>query len=78
MIGVQVRIIKPPKGYANGVTLDAFRPGQTYYLPPTLARYLVHEGFAQIELRQRDRSLRPRQNDRRLPVPPPRKPSKPT
>lgn len=63
--GIQVRIIQPPKGGANGLTFDVFRLGQTYDLPAALASHLVAEGFAQIEMRRRERSLRPRQNDRR-------------
>lgn len=47
------------------MSLHYYHPGEAYDVSPELAEYLVAEGFASIEMRQRERSSRPRINDRR-------------
>ena len=60
-----VRVIKQPIGTISGLELDHFKLGRTYELHPSLADYLVLEGYAVIEMRRLARSRRPRPNDRR-------------
>lgn len=64
-IDVIVRVIKKPTGTINGIELRHYQLGHTYDLDPSLADYLVVEGFAVVEMRQRNRSQRFRPNDRR-------------
>jgi hypothetical protein len=47
------------------MSLHYYYAGVAYDLAPELAEYLVAEGFASIEMRQRERSSRPRVHDRR-------------
>jgi len=47
------------------MSLHYYHAGEAYDLAPELAEYLVAEGFASIEMRQRERSTRPRAHDRR-------------
>ena len=63
--GMKVRITRAPRGVVDGMSLHYYHPGEAYDVSPELAEYLVAEGFASIEMRQRDRSSRPRSNDRR-------------
>jgi hypothetical protein len=50
----------------NGVSLRHYVPGQAYELgDPSLAGYLVLEGFAVFEMRRGQRSQRHRSSDRR-------------
>jgi hypothetical protein len=60
-----VRVIKQPTGWANGLEMSRFKEGRTYDLHPSLADYLVLEGYAIIEMRRSSRSRRYRPNDRR-------------
>jgi hypothetical protein len=60
-----VRVIRQPFGTVNGIALHQYRPGHVYELPPSLADYLVLQGFAIIEMRRAQRSKRFRENDRR-------------
>lgn len=60
-----VRVIRQPFGFANGVSLRQFKPGQTYDVDPSVADYLVVEGFAVIEMRRGQRSKRLRPKNRR-------------
>ena len=62
---MKVRITRAPRGVVDGMSLHYYHPGEAYDVSPELAEYLVAEGFASIEMRQRDRSSRPRINDRR-------------
>jgi hypothetical protein len=62
---MRVRFTRPPKGVVDGMSLHFYRPGEAYDLSPELAEYLVAEGFASIEMRQRQRSSRSRSHDRR-------------
>ena len=63
--GMRVRIIRQPTGVIDGVSLHFYHAGEAYDMTPELAEYLVAEGFASIEMRQRQRSSRLRDNDRR-------------
>jgi hypothetical protein len=60
-----VRLIRQPFGTVNGIALHRYRLGQVYDLPPSVAEYLVLEGYAIIEMRRGQRSKRARRTDRR-------------
>lgn len=62
---MKVRITREPKGAVDGVSLRGYHAGLAYDVTPLLAEYLVAEGFAAIEMRQRQRSSRLRTRDRR-------------
>jgi hypothetical protein len=62
---MRVRITRPPRGAVDGMSLHYYHAGEAYDVPPQLAEYLVAEGFASIEMRQRQRSSRQRTHDRR-------------
>jgi hypothetical protein len=47
------------------MSLHYYHAGEAYDVTPALAEYLVADGFASIEMRQRQRSSRPRSHDRR-------------
>jgi hypothetical protein len=47
------------------MSLHYYHAGEAYDVNPQLAEYLVAEGFASIEMRQRERSARQRNHDRR-------------
>jgi hypothetical protein len=47
------------------MSLHYFQAGVAYVVASELAEFLVAEGFASIEMRQRQRSSRPRTHDRR-------------
>jgi hypothetical protein len=44
---VKVRIIRPVPGEVDGMRIDSLTPGLTYELSPTLATWLVCEGYAE-------------------------------
>lgn len=62
---MRVRITRAPRGVVDGMSLHYYHAGEAYDVTPELAEYLVAEGFASIEMRQRQRSSRPRSHDRR-------------
>jgi hypothetical protein len=62
---MRVRITRAPRGVVDGMSLHYYHAGEAYDLSQELAEYLVAEGFAAIEMRQRERSSRPRNHDRR-------------
>ena len=62
---MRVRITRPPRGVVDGMSLHYYHSGEAYDVAPELAEYLVVEGFASIEMRQRQRSSRSRRRDRR-------------
>jgi hypothetical protein len=64
-MGVNVRVIRQPFGFVNGISLRRYHPGQIYEMNPALAEYLVLEGFALFEMRREQRSSRVRPNERR-------------
>ena len=63
--GMRVRITRPPRGVVDGMSLHYYHAGEAYDVSSELAEYLVAEGFAWVEMRQRQRSSRPRAQDRR-------------
>lgn len=62
---MRVRITRAPRGVVDGISLHHYHAGESYDMTPLLAEYLVVEGFASIEMRQRQRSSRPRGRERR-------------
>jgi hypothetical protein len=62
---MRVRITRRPRGVVDGMSLHYYHAGEAYDVTPQLAEYLVAEGFASIEMRQRQRSTRLRSHDRR-------------
>jgi hypothetical protein len=62
---MRVRITRPPRGVVDGMSMHYYHAGEAYDVAPELAEYLVAEGFAAIEMRQRQRSSRPGRRDRR-------------
>jgi hypothetical protein len=63
---MKVRILRPSLGHVNGVSLRHYRPNETYEVPPSIANYLVAQGVASFEMRNREESASPREGaDRR-------------
>lgn len=62
---MRVRILRPPTGRVDGISLHYYHAGGTYDVSSELAEYLVASGFAAIEMRRHDRSSRRPRNDRR-------------
>ena len=62
---MKVRITRPLAGVVDGMALRHYHAGEAYEVPALLAEYLVAEGFAVPEMRQHQRSSRPRKHDRR-------------
>jgi len=52
---MRVRITRQPMGMVQGMSLNYYRVGEVYELPPSLAEYLVMEKYAIIEMRNRER-----------------------
>ena len=64
--GVKVRITKRPTGTLEGMELNRYVPGGVYDVSPSIADYLVLEGFAKAEMRRPTRvSLKEKQERRR-------------
>jgi hypothetical protein len=62
---MKVRMLRDPTGVVDGMSLHFYHAGEAYEVHAALAEYLVAEGYASIEMRRQQRSLRPRQRDRR-------------
>ena len=62
---MKVRITRAPRGVVDGMSLHYYHLGGAYELSQELGEYLVAEGYAAIEMRQRQRSSRPRSHERR-------------
>ena len=62
---MKVKITRRPYGIVNGLSLNYYRPGEVYDLPPTLAEYLVMEEYAILEMRDRDKPQAPVPVERR-------------
>jgi hypothetical protein len=60
-----VRITRQPRGNLHGIRLDGYKPGRTYELDPSVADYLVIEGFAMVEMRRTERRRRTRASEGR-------------
>ncbi len=62
---MRVRITRQPIGMVQGMSLNYYRPGEVYELPPSLAEYLVMEEYAIIEMRNREKARAPVVEERR-------------
>jgi hypothetical protein len=62
---MRVRITRQPIGMVQGMSLNYYRAGEVYELPPSLAEYLVMERYAIIEMRDRERKPIPIAEERR-------------
>jgi hypothetical protein len=51
---MKVKILKQTLGHVNGVSLRHYKTNGIYELPPSIANYLVAEGAALFEMRNRD------------------------
>jgi hypothetical protein len=49
----------------QGMSLNYYRTGEVYELPPSLAEYLVMEKYAIVEMRDRERKPIPIAEERR-------------
>lgn len=56
---VRVRIVRPGVGRIDGISLAHYHLGQSYEVPSVLATYLVIEGYAIVEMRQKPRFSSP-------------------
>ena len=52
---MRVRITREPIGKVQEMSLNYYRLGEVYELPPSLAEYLVMEKYAIVEMRDRER-----------------------
>jgi len=52
---MKVKITRQPIGMIQGMSLNYYRPGEVYDLPPSLAEYLVMEEYAIVEMRVREK-----------------------
>ena len=55
MNAMRVKITRRPVGTVQGMSLNYYRPGEVYELPPSLAEYLVMQKYAIVEMRDRER-----------------------
>jgi hypothetical protein len=62
---MRVKITRQPIGMVQGMSLNYYRPGEVYELPPSLAEYLVMEQYAIVEMRDRDKQHGPVDQERR-------------
>lgn len=62
---MKVKITRQPVGMIQGVSLNYYRPGEVYELPPSLAEYLVMEQYAILEMRDREKPPVPIAEERR-------------
>ena len=62
---MRVRITRQPIGMVQGMSLNYYRTGEVYELPPSLAEYLVMEKYAIVEMRDRERKPIPIAEERR-------------
>ena len=62
---MKVKITRQPLGMVQGMSLNHYRSGEVYDLPPSLAEYLVIERYAIVEMRDRDRPPVPIAEERR-------------
>jgi hypothetical protein len=53
---MRVKITRQPVGKVQGMSLNYYRPGEVYDLPPSLAEYLIMEKYAIVEMRDRERN----------------------
>ena len=56
---MKVLIVRQPTGSLEGLSLRAYHLGEVYDIAPSVAEYLVAEGFAIVEMRKLERGLLP-------------------
>ena len=65
-MAMKVRILRQVLGHVNGVSLRHYRPNEIYEVPPSIANYLVAQGVALFEMRNREgRAVPPEGIERR-------------
>lgn len=52
---MRVRVLKQPNEDVNGLSLRSFKPGRVYDIAAHVADYLVVNGYARVEMRDRER-----------------------
>jgi len=62
---MKVKITRSPLGAIQGLSLNHYRIGEVYDLPPPLAEYLVMEHYAILEMRDQDKPPVPVEQERR-------------
>jgi hypothetical protein len=62
---MKVRIVRRSVGHVNGVSLRHYRPNEVYEVPPSIANYLVAQGVALFEMRNREEHAEPPQGRER-------------
>jgi hypothetical protein len=62
---MRIKITRQPIGVVQGMSLNYYRLGEVYELPPSLAEYLVMEKYAIVEMRDRERKPIPVAEERR-------------
>ncbi len=63
---VKVRITKRPAGTLEGMVLSHYVPGEVYDVSPSVADYLILEGFGKPEMRRPVRVALKKKRDRRV------------
>ena len=58
-MAMKVKILKHTLGHVNGVSLRHYQPNKIYEVPPSIANYLVAEGIALFEMRNREEHAAP-------------------
>lgn len=49
---MKVRVVRQPQGTVQGITLQAYHAGHVYDIAPSLAEFLIAEGYAILEMRR--------------------------
>ena len=62
---MKIRIVRQPSGSVGGISLEHYHVGRMYEVDPTLANYLVAEGFATFEMRDEEHPQEPPDAERR-------------
>ncbi len=62
---MKVKITRQPYGAVQGLSLNYYRTGEVYDLPPSLAEYLVVQHYAIFEMRHSDKAPGPIERERR-------------
>ena len=65
---MRVKITRQPTGVVQGMSLNYYKAGEVYELPPTLAEFLVMEEYAIFEMRDRHKARVPGAPERRRPA----------
>jgi hypothetical protein len=56
---MKVKILRQTLGHVNGVSLRHYRTNGIYEVPPSIANYLVAQGVALFEMRNREEQSAP-------------------